>query len=352
MTFKKGDRVKFLNDVGGGIVTRVDNKTVYVEREDGFEVPSIMSQLLEVEVPNAESSPFTRSISDVPKPQNEDTGESLSPTPDYIDLTDDSDDANIDVSVNILLAWIKDGKNAYDLYLVNDCGYHIMYVAAMIKDATYRGIQAGMLESDTTIHLTQISGDELKSISSIRFDILFFKKGAYLPQEPMRYELKTDEFFLTDPVNYVKTAYFDEKTLIYNISEEYLMSEIENVSKDVQKQFEKQKKQIDATVVESPKKKSEIEMDEVDLHIEQLVDNPQAFTPAEKLEIQMGYFTGTLDDAIRNRKKRIVFIHGVGNGRLRLEIHRTLDKKYPKLRYQDASFKEYGYGATMVMVSK
>ena len=377
MTIKKGDRVKFLNDVGGGIVTRIDNKTVYVENEDGFEVPTFISQLLKVEVPRAESSPFTRTM----KEQNQrnisaetithtkDSDETLlQPIPetslDYIDLTDEPDEVNTDVTVNILLAWVpvrkKNPRNqfgtektCYDLYLVNDCGYNIMYVAAMVKDATYCGIQAGMLESDTTIHLTQISDDTLKTIKNIHFDILFFKKGNYLPQEPMHYNLKIDEFYLTDPVNYVSTLYFDEKALIYNISEEYLMSEIERVAKGAINKFENEKKQIDATPILPIKKKvPENDLEEIDLHIEQLVDNAKRLTPAEILEIQMDLFNKTLNEAIKNRKKkRIVFIHGVGNGRLRLEIQRTLSQKYPKLKFQDASFKEYGFGATMIMIS-
>jgi hypothetical protein len=360
MIFKKGDRVKFLNDVGGGVVTRIDQKTVYVENEDGFEVPATASQLLRVEVPQAEASPFT-SVSAKPSftDVSAETFHAVEPAaetpPDYIDLSGDPDDTNIDTSVNILLAWIpqrkKNGKTAYDLYLVNDCGYYIMYVAAMISEGAYRGIQAGMLENETTIHLTQISGENLKTISSIRLEMLFFKKGAYLPQEPMRYELKIDEFYLTDTVNYVANAYFDGKALIYNISEEYLMAEIENVAREAQIQFEKQKKQIDHPLPKPPKKVQVNDTEEVDLHIEQLVDNPKTLTPAGMLETQMEHFTIALEGAIRNRMKRIVFIHGVGNGRLRLEIKRTLDQKYPKLRYQDASFKEYGYGATMVIIN-
>jgi dsDNA-specific endonuclease/ATPase MutS2 len=141
--------------------------------------------------------------------------------------------------------------------------------------------------------------------------------------------------------------------LIYNISEEYLMAEIESVAYEVQLQFENQKKQIDHPSSgngKPAKKVSENVQEEVDLHIEQLVDNPKALTPVEMLDTQMGRFTIALEGAIRNRMKRIIFIHGVGNGRLRLEIHRILDQKYPKLRYQDASFKEYGYGATMVIL--
>ena len=68
------------------------------------------------------------------------------------------------------------------------------------------------------------------------------------------------------------------------------------------------------------------------------------------MDIQISRFTIALDGAIRGKTKKIVFIHGVGNGKLKYEIRKTLDSKYPKLRYQDASFKEYGYGATMVML--
>jgi hypothetical protein len=50
--------------------------------------------------------------------------------------------------------------------------------------------------------------------------------------------------------------------------------------------------------------------------------------------------------------RKIVFIHGVGNGKLKLEIRRSLDRDYPQLKYQDASFQEYGYGATMVILPR
>ncbi len=40
MKFKEGDKVVFLNEKGGGIVTRVvDEEIVHVSIEDGFEIP-------------------------------------------------------------------------------------------------------------------------------------------------------------------------------------------------------------------------------------------------------------------------------------------------------------------------
>ena len=360
MNFKKGDRVKFLNDVGGGIITRIDEKTktAYVENEDGFEIPVYLSQLLSADVSQSESSPFTTTSR---SPSEDLSVETFAPAekttaPEYIDLTDETEEPNIDASVNILLAWIpqrkKSGKTAFDLYLVNDCSYHIMYVATMINDGVYRGIQAGMLENETTIHLTQIPIEQLKQTGSVRIEMLFFKKGAYLPQEPMRYELKIDEFYLMDAVNYTTNVYFDEKALIYNISEEYLMAEIEKVATVTQALFEQEKKQADQQQPKPAKKTPENDIEEVDLHIEQLVDNPKSLTPAEMLDMQMKHFATALEEAISKKTKRIVFIHGVGNGRLRLEIHRTLSYKYPKLRFQDASFQEYGFGATMVIIHR
>jgi hypothetical protein len=355
MTFKKGDRVKFLNDIGGGIITRVDRKTIYVENDDGFEIPIAESQLLPAQVSQAGNSPFAASRPSFDEKNGTDAVRNVY-VPEYIDLTDSPDESDVDTSLSILLAWTaqrkKHGEAGYELHLVNDCSYHIMYVAAMISNGAYRGIQAGMLERDTSINLTQISAGDLKQIDSIRLELLFFKKGAYMPQEPMRYELKTDGFYLTDAGNYAANEYFDEKALIYNITEEYLMAEIENVAQEAQMQLIEQKQRIDRPIPKPAGKSPENDTEEVDLHIEQLVERPKAFTPAEMLNIQMERFSAALEEAVRNRTKRIVFIHGVGNGRLRLEIQRTLDRRYPKLRYQDASFKEYGYGATMVIIGK
>jgi dsDNA-specific endonuclease/ATPase MutS2 len=59
-----------------------------------------------------------------------------------------------------------------------------------------------------------------------------------------------------------------------------------------------------------------------------------------------------MNTAIKNHVKRIVFIHGVGQGVLKQEVANLLKGKFKKYYFQDASFKEYGYGATMVILRK
>ena len=49
-------------------------------------------------------------------------------------------------------------------------------------------------------------------------------------------------------------------------------------------------------------------------------------------------------------EQKIVFIHGKGDGVLRKAVIDELKRKYNNCRYQDASFQEYGFGATMVTI--
>ena len=45
-----------------------------------------------------------------------------------------------------------------------------------------------------------------------------------------------------------------------------------------------------------------------------------------------------------------MFIHGKGEGVLRKAVLDLLKKEWPKAELQDASFREYGFGATLVTI--
>ena len=60
---------------------------------------------------------------------------------------------------------------------------------------------------------------------------------------------------------------------------------------------------------------------------------------------------GKQTDAVNLKKgQKIVFIHGKGDGVLRKGILQELKYKYKNYQSQDASFREYGFGATMVTI--
>lgn len=87
----------------------------------------------------------------------------------------------------------------------------------------------------------------------------------------------------------------------------------------------------------------------VDLHIENLLPSHRGMSNGEIIDVQLRYFTKALDNAIRNNYYRIVFIHGVGKGRLREEIIALLDT-YSGITYRYASYELYGWGATEVLI--
>ena len=61
----------------------------------------------------------------------------------------------------------------------------------------------------------------------------------------------------------------------------------------------------------------------------------------------MGYSV-SIEFAIKKRIPKIVFIHGVGEGVLKSELH-FLFNNYP-VKYYDASYQKYGLGATEVYI--
>jgi len=88
---------------------------------------------------------------------------------------------------------------------------------------------------------------------------------------------------------------------------------------------------------------------EVDLHINQLIKNPRGMQNHEMLDLQIETAKRRLEFAIQNRIQRIVFIHGVGEGVLKLELE-YLFKRYEGLKFYDANYQKYGQGATEVYI--
>ena len=61
-------------------------------------------------------------------------------------------------------------------------------------------------------------------------------------------------------------------------------------------------------------------------------------------------FERLLEEYKNKKGQKIVFIHGKGDGVLRRAILDELKRKYKNYPSQDASFREYGFGATMVTI--
>jgi dsDNA-specific endonuclease/ATPase MutS2 len=88
---------------------------------------------------------------------------------------------------------------------------------------------------------------------------------------------------------------------------------------------------------------------EVDLHLEELVEFPNRLDDWQKLHTQMQHVKKCLMAAFDEKIKRVVFIHGVGTGVLKTELRNFL-KDYEDIVVKDADFREYGIGATEIII--
>ena len=347
MKYKIGDKVRFLNDVGGGTVSKIINSNmVHVMDEDGFEIPAMVGDIVVVGEVNHNN--FKK-----PEPQPQVIKESEPVTA----VKQDEPVVYIDGDMyELLLAFVpknqKDIANSdIDVYFVNDSSYYCMYALShWTKADKLKLMGRNDIEPELKEYVYTIERAELNTKINLNVTCFLYKhKHDYklYPPEQVNIEL--------NPVKFVKAStftendFFDENAYILKVavSGNNTIAEMDISPKEIEKAIREKKDNRQRIIPQKPAP----EIEEIDLHIEQLVDNAQGLDNGQIVEIQLARFTTALELGIGAGTKRMVFIHGVGNGKLKHEIRRLLDTQYAgKVRYQDASFKEYGYGATMVII--
>lgn len=86
---------------------------------------------------------------------------------------------------------------------------------------------------------------------------------------------------------------------------------------------------------------------EKDLHFTQLVAFPKNYDNFQMLQIQLAQARKTIDKARKAGIKRVILIHGIGQGVLREQLHQMLERM-DRLQFFDADFARYGRGATEI----
>ena len=148
-----------------------------------------------------------------------------------------------------------------------------------------------------------------------------------------------------------ESEFFETPALIYDIVKDDVPTKQVYVSAE-----ELQSALLQKTVVDKPKSQPIVKRGgqsgiiEIDLHIGELLDDTHGMSNSEILNYQLDKFREVLEQYKNKREQRIVFIHGKGDGVLRKALLDELKRKYPAFRHQDASFQEYGFGATMITI--
>ncbi len=345
MMIKVGDRVKFINDVGGGTVTGFIGKNmVNVENEDGFEVPYPVSMLLNVDDPSLNKGGAVvekPAVAEAPKPVKEEKPKGVvmsgKDSPDFYFCIVPYDSAN-PVGGDI------------DLYLVNDSNFTVMYRYAHFKEDTYHTVHHGTLQPNSKEELETLGPDDLSELPDYYIQLIYFRDKEKEQHPSVSKNVRVNPVKFYKEKSFQPNSFFRKNALVYQITENVLNAELDKLTEeDFKKVVKAKEKKAPAQVPPKPRQEDIIE---VDLHIHELIDNSAGLSNKEILDIQMEKVENEMRSAIQMRAKRIVFIHGVGQGVLKQEVARLLKSKFPKYLFQDASFKEYGYGATMVILRK
>jgi hypothetical protein len=357
MKFKPGDKVRFLNENGGGIITKIISpQMVSVAIEEGFEIPTLTSELLIIESSDAGSRFFDRDYRVIQEARDSEGPARYGSKPaeeETVDRIFPIKKAKGSESETIWLAfrphdqkWLITGL--LDVCLLNPTDYDMLYSFMLRQpDSQWKGTDYDVLPPESGITVATITRDELSSWLEGSVQMLFQKELQPRLVMPVNaaYRLKPSRFHKED--NYIANAFLDEKALLLSLTvvqgAESSPERLEGADLpfDSRVKTEKSKALIDKHRI------APFEA-EVDLHISSLQDNYTKLSNHEILKIQTDYFTRCLESALEAQYRKIIFIHGIGNGTLRNTILEML-KEYEELTAQNASFKKYGYGAIEVL---
>jgi len=353
---KTGDNVRFLNATGGGKVKRVDEKNnmAYVEDEDGFEIPALIRECVVIHAVNAETNfPIkdfkSKATESHPEKSKE---EKIAPEPKKTEPVFETSEGD---TLKVFLAFFpQDIKHldscSYDSYLVNDSNYYLFYNFVIGEAGSRQSIAHGKIEPNTQEFIAEISKENLNDWERLRAQLIAFKEDKTYPEQSavdVTIKINTVKFYKLH--SFAETEYFDDLCMLINLNEESENQQLKDISAEEIKHALTQKLQPQRRprlVLNTAKN----EILEIDLHINELLDNTSGMSNAEMLKYQMDTFHKTLEENKNRKGQKIVFIHGKGEGVLRTEIEKQLKTRYKTYFFQDASFREYGFGATMVTI--
>ncbi len=351
-----GDTVRFLNDVGGGVVTQVDRKQnlVYVEDKDGFEIPVLEKECVVVgEV--YEKTNFPKKNPTPSKNTTNTKEENLSKPKEEKKVEEPIVETKEGDNLNVLLAFFPDDvkkltDSVFECFLVNDSNYFLFYNVVIGAENRRKSVANGIVEPNLQVYLSDVEPTELNEWEKMTVQITAFKREkVYQTQRVIDVDIKLPVVKFYKLHSFSANDYFDEPSMLVDIVAESQKEQLRSVSpKEIKKAMMTKEVKEKKHAFSKPNQKPQII--EVDLHITELLDTTVGMNSADILAYQLDVFHKTIEKNKNRKGQKIVFIHGKGEGILRKQITQELKNRYKHLKFQDASFKEYGFGATMVII--
>lgn len=378
---KIGDKVRFLSEVGGGRVSGFQGKDiVLVEDEDGFEIPTSVRDVVVVEqddyamgkMISAKMEAQQKAEEHAATELHQDSRSIKSILNDHDEQTDmhvdeyDAADREITFRApvqereggNKLSAYlafvpvdIKEITHTrFETYIVNDSNYYIHYSYLVAEGNAWTLKSVGEVEPNTKLFIEEFGREVLNDMGRIGVQLTAYKKD-----KPFLLKPAIDVQFRIDPVKFYKLHVFEENDFFEQPSLLFTIVDNDEVARPLVVDSKRLKEQMykDEKIIAHEGKKKRQKDDGtlvVDLHADELLETTAGMNAADILHYQLDVFKKTMDENKKKKGQKIVFIHGKGEGVLRHALVHELNYRYKSCTYQDASFQEYGYGATQVTI--
>lgn len=361
---KIGDKVRFLSEVGGGIVTGFQGKDiVLVEDADGFDIPMPLKECVVIETDDYNMK--RKPVAPTPKPR-ENVAPKVKGASIKMRANEEEEERPITYRpaerkggdiLNVMLAFVPQdikaiSATAFDAYLINDSNFTLYFTYLTAEGSNWRVRSHGTVEPNTKFYIEEFEKSVLNELERVAVQFIAFKDNkSFLIKPAVSVELRIDTVKFYKLHTFRESVFFEDPALIYDIVKDDALVKHVFVSADDIKDALLQKKEPEVVVAKpSQAKKIKNEIIEIDLHAHELLDTTAGMSSGEILNYQLDKFRKTLEEYKNKKGQKIVFIHGKGDGVLRKSILQELKYKYKNYESQDASFREYGFGATMVII--
>ena len=376
---KIGDKVRFLSETGGGKVAGFQGKNiVLVEDEDGFQIPTPINDVVLVSTDDYNISKVHTSESGVKLPDVDENGveEDYDPADREITFRKKAEERKEGNKLSAYLAFVPHDEKMitntrFDSYLVNDSNYYLSFAYMMAEGASWSLIAQGEIEPNTKMFIEEFGREHLNELGKVGVTLIAYKRDKNFVWKPsIDVQLRIDAVKFYKLHTFRENLFFEQPALLYTLvendkvarplvvdaqqlkAEMYANPEAVEPSKtelnteDLVKRYNTDQSKLHRPKTVKPKDDIIV----VDLHADAVLDTTAGMNATDILNYQLDVFRRTLEENKAKKGQKIVFIHGKGEGVLRHAIIHELNYKYKKYPYQDASFQEYGYGATQVTI--
>lgn len=354
---KIGDKVRFLSDVGGGVVAGFQGKDiVLVEDADGFQIPTPVSEVVVANDDDYSTSRIIENKKAASKPSDDDADYDPADRPVTFKAPVEERKGGDVLSAYIAFVPIdikEITSTRFEAYFVNDSNYYMRYCYMVAEGAGWKYRSTAEVEPNTKLFIEEFGRDDLNNMERVCIQIMAYKRDKpFLIKPAVDVQLRIDTVKFYKLHTFQENDFFEQPALIYTIVENDrltrpLVVDPKKLKQEMQAKINTDSLHPVSMQAKKPDKNAPVV---VDLHASELLDSVSGMSSGDILNYQMDTFRKTLKEHEKQKGKKIVFIHGKGEGVLRHAIVNELRYHFKSYQYQDASFQEYGYGATQVTI--